>query len=309
MVFEEKYSEHGNYGAATVLLQNRDLDEAWNCIRYALEIDPSSVHAWCNKGVYYLKSSPPQESEAKLARDKMEELLQQDEAKKTAAIEYAYWRYDIIRKAQAKEEALELFDRLLSNESTEPVIKHHYFYMKVLTSHAKRSIWNGNANMTTEVQRSVLQKIFEEALVLLETPDHEVAVWHSLSLVLLDKTCLDLVRKGFDEVKFLKQKYKLRTIDSMLSVEKILEIFKENPNLMDPRHQVFATIGKVYLEKAQKTDNYTERWKLLKTTSPCFGSQVSSDILMQMWAMKYSEAEPEKAWNAHREIFGNQGTR
>ncbi|KAF6018748.1 hypothetical protein EB796_022947 [Bugula neritina] len=41
-------------------------------------------------------------------------------------------------------------------------------------------------------------------------------------------------------------------------------------------------------------------------TSPCFGSQVSSDILMQMWAMKYSEAEPGRAWSAHREIFGNQ---
>ncbi|KAF6040166.1 hypothetical protein EB796_001524 [Bugula neritina] len=324
LVFEEKYSEHGNYGAATVLLQNGDLDEAWNCIRYALEIDPNSVHAWCNKGVYYLKSSPPQESEAREARERMKELLQQDEAKKTAAIEYAYWRYDIIRTAQAKEEALKLFDRLLSNESTEPVIKHHYLYMKVLTSHAKRSIWNGNANMTTEVQRSVLKKLFEEALVLLQTnsPDHEVAVWHSLALVLLDKTCLELVRRDFDEVKFLKQKYKLRTIDSILCVEKISEIFKENPNLIDPRHQVFATIAKVYLEKAQKTDNYTERWKLLEKAlkygekyleaeekSPYFGSQVSSDILLQMWAMKYGEAEPERAWSAYKEIFGNQGTR
>jgi len=66
-----------------------------------------------------LKSSPPQESEARLARDKMEELLQQEKVKKTAAIEYAYWQYSIIRTAQAKEEAVELFDRLLFNESTD----------------------------------------------------------------------------------------------------------------------------------------------------------------------------------------------
>ncbi|KAF6018750.1 hypothetical protein EB796_022949 [Bugula neritina] len=319
MVFEEKYSEHGNYGAATVLLQDGDLEEAWNCVSYALESDPNSVHAWCNKGVYYLKSSPPQENEARLARDKMEELLQQDEAKKTAAIEYAYWQHNVIHTAQAQ--ALGLFDRLLSNESTEPVIKHHYLYMKVLTSHAKRSIWNGNANMATEVQRSMLKKLFVEALVLLQanSPDYEVTVWHSLALVLIDKTCLELVREGFDEVKFLKQKYKLRTIDSMLCVKKILEFFYQNPTLDNPRRQEYSTIAKVYLKKARETENSTERWRLLKTAleygekyleagdkSPCFGSQVSSDILMQMWAMKYRRAEPEKARSAYREIFGNQ---
>jgi len=157
LVFEEKYSEQGNYDAATVLLQNGDLDEARNCINFALKIDPNSVHAWCNKGVYYLKSSPPQEHEAREAREKMKELLQQDEARKTAAIVYSCWQYHTIRTAQAKEEALGLFDRLLSNESTEPVIKHHYLYMKVLGSHAKRSIWKGNANMTREFQASVLK--------------------------------------------------------------------------------------------------------------------------------------------------------
>jgi len=324
LVFEERYSEHGNYDAATVLLQNGNLHEAWNSVNYALASDPNSVHAWCNKGVFYLKSSPPQEHGARLARDKMEELLQQDEAKKTAIIEYAYWQHNVIRTAQAKEEALKLFDRLLSNESAEPVIKHHYFYMKVLTSHAKRSIWKGNANMTREFQRPMLKKLFKEALVLLEAnlPDLKITVWHNLALVLLDKTCLEFVREGFDEVKSFKQKYKLHTIDTVLCVENILEIFKENPTLDDPRGQVFATISKVYLEKAQKTENYTERYELLnkalkygemypgaENASPCFGSQVSSDILMQMWAMKYSEAEPGKAWSAYREIFGNQGTR
>ncbi|KAF6018743.1 hypothetical protein EB796_022942 [Bugula neritina] len=38
----------------------------------------------------------------------------------------------------------------------------------------------------------------------------------------------------------------------------------------------------------------------------CWISSIS-DILLQMWAMKYSEAEPEKARSAYREIFGNQG--
>jgi len=324
LVFEEKYSEHGNYGAATVLLQNRDLEDAWNCISFALEKNPNSVHAWCNKGVYYLKSYPPQENEARLARDKMEEFLQQDEARKTAAIEYAYWQYHTIRTAQAKEEALELFDRLLFNESTEPVIKHHYLYMKVLTKHAKRSIWNGNANMTTEVQRSELRKLFGEALVLLQTksPGYEVAVWHNLALVLTDKTACKLIRHGFDEESFSIDVHRISDINKMFCVDKIINILEQYPTLMDPRGQVFATISKVHLEKAQTTENYTERWELLKTAlkygemyleaedaSPCFGSQVSSDILMQMWAMKYSEAEPGRAWSAHREIFGNQGTR
>jgi len=320
LVFEEKYSEHGNYGAATVLLQNRDLADAWNCIRYALEGDPNSVHAWCNKGVYYLKSSPPQEHEARVARDKMEELLQQEKVKKTAAIEYAYWQYSIIRTAQAKEEAVELSDRLLFNESTEPVIKHHYLYMKVLTKHAKCFIWNGKASITTEVQRSVLKKLFEEALVLLQTnsPDYEVAVWHSLTSVLLERTCCKLIRQGFNEERFAIDVH----IDSMFCVNKIISILEQYPTLIGPRGQVFATIAKVHLEKAQKTDNYTERWELLKKAleygekyleaedaSPCFGSQVSSDILLLMWAMKYSEAEPERAWSAYREIFENQGTR
>jgi len=322
MVFEERYSEHGNYGAATVLLQNGDLADASNCIRYALEGDPNSVHAWCNKGVYYLKSSPPQEHEARLARDKMEELLQQEEARKNAAIEYAYWQYSIV--GVEKEEALKLFDRLLSNESTEPVIKHHYFYMKVLTSHAKRSIRKRNANMTTEFQRSVLKKLFEEALVLLQTnsPEHEVTVWHSLALVLTDKTACKLIRHGFNEESFSIDVHRIGDINSMFSVNKIINILEQHPTLVGPRGQVFATIAKVYLKQAQETDNYTERWELLEKAleygeryleaedkSPCFGSQVSSDILLQMWAMKYSEAEPGRAWSAYREIFGNQGTR
>ncbi|KAF6018744.1 hypothetical protein EB796_022943 [Bugula neritina] len=304
MVFEEKYSEHGNYGAATVLLQNGDLDEAWNCINIALKIDPNSVHAWCNKGVYYLKSSPPQENEARLARDKMEEFLQQEEARKTAAIEYAYWQYHTIRTAQAKEEALKLFDRLLSNESTEPVIKHHYLYMKV------------------EFQRSVLRKVFQQALVLLKTnsPDYEVAVWHNLAFLLTEKSCCDLIRHGFDEERFAIDVHRISEIDRMFCVDKIINILKQHPTLMDPRNQLFATIAKAYHKKARETDNYIERWELLekaleygekyleaKDKSPCFGSQVSSDILLQMWAMKYSEAEPEKAWSAYREIFGNQG--
>jgi len=322
MVFEEKYSEHGNYGAATVLLQNGDLDEAWNCISYALEIDPNSVHAWCNKGVYYLKSSPPQESEARSARDEMEELLQQDEARKTAAIEYAYWQYSIIRTAQAKEEALELFDKLLSNESTEPVIKHHYLYMKVLTSHAKRSIWNGNANMTRELQRSVLRKLFQQALVLLQAnlPNFQITVWSNLAFVLLDRTCCELIRHGFDEESFSIDVHRISEIDRMFCVDKIINILEQHPTLMDPKGQLSGTISKVHLEKAQTTENYTDRWELLETaleygemyleaedTSPCFGSQVSSDILMQMWAMKYSKAEPERTWSAYREMSGNQG--
>jgi len=324
MVFKEKYSEHGNYDAATVLLQNGDLEDAWNCINFSLKIDPNSVHAWCNKGVYYLKSSPPQENKARLARDKMEEFLQQDEARKTAAIEYAYWQYHTIRTAQAKEEALELFDRLLSNESTEPVIKHHYLYMKVLTSHAKRSVWKGNANMKREFQRSVLRKVFQQALVLLKTnsPDYEVAVWHNLAFLLTEKSCCDLICHGFDEERFSIDVHRISEIDRMFCVDKIINILEQHPTLMDPRSQLFATIAKAYHKKARETENYIERWELLEKAleygekyleaedkSACFGSQVSSDILMQMWAMKYSEAEPGRAWSAYREIFGNQGTR
>jgi len=325
--FEEKYSEHGNYGAATVLLQSGNLEDAKKSIDRALEIDPNSVHAWCNKGVYYLKSSPPQENKAREARNKKEELLPQDEARKTAAIEYAYWQYSIIGTVQVKEEALKLFDRLLSNESTEPVIKHHYLYMQVLTRQARQSFWNGNANMDDEVHSSVLKKLFNEALILLQTdsPDLQklqVTVWSNLAFVLLDKTCCKLIRHGFDEESFSIHIHKISDINKMFCVQKILEIFEKNPTCNDSKGQVYATIAKVYLKEARETENYTERYELLEkalkygqrnpntdNTSPCFGSQVSSDILMQMWAMKYSEAESEKAWSAHREIFGNQGTR
>jgi len=54
---------------------------------------------------------------------------------------------------------------------------------------------------------------------------------------------------------------------------------------------------------------YGEKYMEAEEKSPCFGSQVSSDILMQMWAMKYGEAEPERAWSAYREMSRNQGTR
>jgi len=179
----------------------------------------------------------------------------------------------------------------------EPVNKHHYLYMKVLSKHAKCFIWNGKASITTEVQRSELKKLFEEALVLLQTnsPDYEVAVWHNLAFVLLARTCCDLIRHGFDEERFAIDVHRISEIDSMFCVNKIISILEQYPTLIGPRGQVFATVAKVHLEKAQKTDNYTERWELLEKAleygemyleaedaSPCFGSQVSSDILLQM---------------------------
>jgi len=153
-------------------------------------------------------------------------------------------------------------------------------------------------------------------------PDLQVTVWHSLAFALLEKSCRDLIRHGFDGERFSIDVHKISEIDSMFCVDKIINILNQNPTLMDPKGQLSGTIAKVYLEKARETTNYTKRWELLETalgygemylkakdTSPCVGSQVSSDILMQMWAMKYSEAEPEKAWSAYKAIFGNQGTR
>ena len=310
----DMYCDDANIGAAAILLRNENHQDALQFINHCLEKDPTNIHAWCNKGMYWLSQRPADIDSAQEAKDKMEELLKEEEPRKAAIVEAAFWLYVMDGSAEQKEKALEMFDSVLRVVDT-PVYPQHYAYIKVLTSEAKSSRQRDDA--TKDVLHKLAQQltIFSQS----ENEEDEFSMWSFLADVLRNNFCKSLVNQkkiDFSSVSKLPPPDKL---SAMFCAKKLLEIQEKSTSIT--LHSSYCSrIGKVFLNLASNESDVSKREELLNkaferasryesipANSYEHAPRVCAQIIFHQWAMSYCADKREVAERCYRKMYNSSG--
>ena len=186
------YINDANFAAATIIPLNRiERQSPEKYINFALQKDPSSLHAWLNKGMYSLKQQPPNIEEAVRAEKRVQELEREEGPLKQAKVDYAYWLVDIVRGEENRAKGFEVFDSALSDTENPPNFSHHYTYAKLLVRRVKEN----RISQNTTVLRDHLRKLVYQLTILASSNVslYMIEMWTYLAEVQLNESARRLL--------------------------------------------------------------------------------------------------------------------
>ena len=190
------YINDANFAAATIIPLNKiERQSPEKYINFALQKDPSSLHAWLNKGMYSLKQQPPNIEEAVRAEKRVKELERQEVPLKQAMVDHAYWLVDVVRGEKNRKHGLQVLHSLLGNERNSrkiaPNLSHHYTFAKLLARRTKEP----HISRDTTVLKDLLKKFVYQLTVLAysNNPLYMIEMWTYLAEVQLNESARRLL--------------------------------------------------------------------------------------------------------------------
>ena len=311
---DEMYCDEANIGAAVILLKKENQQDALQFIKHCLKKDPTNIHAWCNKGMYHLSQRPADIDSAQEAKDKMDELLKEEEPRRAAIVEAAHWLYVMDGSAEQKEKALAMFDSVLRVVDT-PVYPQHYAYIKVLTNKAK------TVRQEDDATKKILQKLAQQFTIFSQSEkvEDEFAMWSFLADVLLNHYCRTLIHKRKIDLSSVQNLPQPDRLSAMYCAEKLLEIQKESTGIT-LRSSDCSRIGKIFLNLASNESDVSKRKELLNkaferasryesipANSYEHAPRVCAQIIFHQWAMSYCADKREVAERCYRKMYNSSG--
>ena len=299
--------DKANIGAAAILLRNENQQNSLQFINHCLEKNPNNIHTWCNKGMYHLSQRPADIDSAQEAKSKMEE---EEEPKRAAIVEAAYWLYVMDGSAKQKEKALEMFDSVLRVVDS-PVYPQHYAYIKVLKSEAKTNRQNKD---TTKI---VLQKLAQQLTIFSQSTNEKdkFSMWSFPADVLLVKYCRILINRKEVDYSSVQNLTQHDQLSAMYCAEKLLEIQKESTSIT-LRSSNCSRIGNIFLRMATNEIDELKREELLKkalvgasrynsvqASSYEHAPRICAQVILHQWAMSFCAEKREAAERCYRKMY------
>ena len=127
------FKRHLNY-YATVCLLKENVNQGGKFVDNAIEIDSENIHTWCNKGFLEIKMEETEKAEE--AAFKVLELIAAESTACSlrAKMDYGYWKAEIVRTEEARDECCEIMEGCLSDASNIPELQEYLSYslLKIL---------------------------------------------------------------------------------------------------------------------------------------------------------------------------------
>ena len=323
-----KWAADANIAAASHLVKEDDSevkeDDSEEVLRYinsALQFDPTSIHAWCNKGVYHLLQDEPELKEAQEAKEKMERLLRTDEALEEAKVEYGYWLFEAVRTMEMRQKGLDLLVGLFTSGNTKKLVLH-YAFMKVLVRKAKNKV---DYDKDKSWLRDVLKNMLKQMVTLAHSDDpvYEMYVWTYLADVQTSKPCEDMLlmnmRSELQELAEATKTLRNQPLNIEFCIQKMLEL-ESNPNVKTDSN-FHARLGKFYMRLAtgehsneerriellEKSVGYGEKYQQDAIVSKTeLGPEFCAQALFNLWAVKFNAANPARTRAKYKASNGNR---
>ena len=312
-----KWAADANIAAASHLVKEEYSKEVMGYINSALQFDPTSIHAWCNKGVYHLLQNEPELKEAQEAKEKMERLLQTDDALMEAKVEYGYWLFEAVRTMEMRQKGLDLLVALFTSGNTKKLVLH-YAFMKVLVRKGKNKVDYDNDKSWL---RDVLKNMLKQMVTLARSPVYEMYVWTYLADVQTSKPCEDMLLKDMgselQELAEATRTTKIQPLNIEFCIQKMLElepVVKVDSNF-------HARLGKFYMRLATGEHANEEKRIELLEQSLRYGEKYQQDVmvsktelgpefcaqaLFNLWAVKFNAANPARTRAEYKATNGNR---
>ena len=285
-----------NYSAATILLKadghDRDCENAKQFIDHALNKNPYSIHALCNKGLYLLNRVPADVNGAQDAKEHMEELIKVEIHFREATAEYANWLYKKGRTDECRDEALKLFEDLLANVTRDHNYSHHYFYVSALACELKQP--HDVRSEQTWMDRLVTKS---EILGQSERKQYELEMYRHLAIVQTNNYISKQMHRRYNLAKILEINDKP---DLKHCTDKMIHIQQTHSSDIVIYSNFYGDVANSYKKQADQTNDLTEKKKILEkglqiaenyqhvTASPYdIAPAACANILVKLWAIEY----------------------
>ena len=317
-----KWAAEANIAAASHLVKEEDSEEVLRYINSALQFDTTSIHAWCNKGVYHLLQDKPELEEAQEAREKMERLLQTDDALLEAKVEYGYWLFEAVRTLEMRQKGLDLLVGLFTSGNTKKLALH-YAFMKVLVRKAKNKV---DYDKDKSWLQGVLQNMLKQMVILAHSNDpvYEMDVWTYLADVQTSKPCEDMLlmnmRSELQELAEATKTLRNQPLNIEFCIQKMLEL-ESDPDVKTDSN-FHARLGKFYMRLAtgehsneerrigllEQSVRYGEKYQQEAMVSKTeLGPEFCAQALFNLWAVKFNAASPAQIKAEYKATSGNRG--
>lgn len=294
-----------NYAAVSRLLKEQEARKVKGFIDAALEKDPKSIHAWCNKGVYHLTHDCAKidVAAARECKEKMLEYISldyDDDPITRAKVEYGYWMFEGVRTRRARKDGLDILKMTTSGRKLGNVV-HHYVFMKVL---ARKATCMEDYDESKDWLHGVLSNLLAQMLLLVksEKPQYQLEMWTYLAEVQqapwCEKMMSELMAVDLQKIAVATGSPKDRKLDPEFCIVRMLEVrvqdrIKVNSNF-------FARIAKFYLNLATKQKDEKHRITLLESaiefggmyqqasaSKKELGPEFCAQALIHLWAVKF----------------------
>lgn len=317
----QRWTAPVNMAAASHLIQDEASDEVLSFITCAVEFDPTSIHAWCNKGVYHLLSPEPDMEQAIEAKSKMEDLLLQEDALVEAKVAYGYWLFEKVRATEMRKKGLDLLEEVLSGQTRKTFL--HYAFMKVLVRKAKNKVdYEEDVSWLPEVLKEMLKQM--EILARSGDPKYEIEVWIYLADVQQANHCMNMLMENMStEVRQLSEATGTRRSQQLnmeFCISKMLEL-EANPAVIADSN-FYARLGKFHMRLAtgeqseekrlqllEKSIKYGEDYESVEAGSDTeLGPAFCAQALFNIWAVKYFAANTARIKTEYSALSGVRGS-
>lgn len=291
-----------NFAAVSRLLKEQEARKVKGFIDAALEKDPESIHAWCNKGVYHLTHDCAKidVEAAKEAKEKMLEYISLDHENDPitkAKVEYGYWMFEGVRTRRARKDGLDALKMTVSGRKLgNPV--HHFVFMKVL---ARKAACMEDYDESKDWLHGVLSNLLAQMLRLVESkiPQYMLEMWTYLAEVQQTPWCEKMIAEvltvDMQRIAVATGSPRDRKLDPEFCIVRMLEV--RQTDRIKVNSNFFARIAKFYLSLAIKQKDMKHRVTLLE-------SAIEFGEMYQQAAASKKELGPEFCAKALIHLWG-----
>ncbi|XP_067930428.1 uncharacterized protein [Watersipora subatra] len=287
---EDMWYTDANFNAAIFILKKEWESKIRENIDFALQKNPKSIHAMCNKGLFCLAQRPPLLEEAKKAAKKIEELLKEEKPAKDAQLEQAYWLHTHKRSIESRTKGLKTFKESLLGVPPYDYT-HYYYYKKILSSEDKK--WKD-----LKERIKIRQCIVDQLTILKGSKEqiYELEVWCSLAELQRNPN----VWKGL-QLTSLLEALQIKSVDLLQCVDKMIEIMKSGDQSKiysnyyaragDAvlKHSLFENEKKKRVELLDRALAYLKESQEIKPSPIERGPNLYAEVLLWKWAIQYYE--------------------
>lgn len=289
-----------NFAAVSRLVKEHDMGTVMKFVDAAMAVDSTSIHAWCNKGVYHLMQPEPEIELAQEAKSKMDEYMDDDAAETEAKVEFGYWMYEGVRTRRSRKDGLEILKMTVSGRNVGNVV-HHFVFMKVL---ARKATNADDYDLAKDWLHGVLRNLVGQMMLLVasKVPQYELEVWTYLADVrqcwFCEKMLTEIMVTDLQRLAIATRTPKERTLDIEFCIMRMLEI--KRMDRVKVNSNFYARVGKFYLNLATKQKDKKHRISLLESALEFgekyqgaaaskneLGPEWCARILIHLWAIRF----------------------